>query len=54
MSKILEQDEVDALLRGLSGGDVETESDLPEDDSGVVTVDLAHPDPINRGRLPVH
>jgi len=53
MSKILEQDEVDALLRGLSGGDVETESDLPEDDSGVVSFDLANQDRIIRGRMPV-
>ncbi len=53
MSKILEQDEVDALLRGLSGGDVETEADLPEDDSGVVSFDLANQDRIIRGRMPV-
>lgn len=53
MSKILEQDEVDALLRGLSGGDVETESDLPEDDSGVVSFDLANQDRIIRGSMPV-
>ncbi|MGE4504971.1 MAG: flagellar motor switch protein FliM [Desulfovibrionaceae bacterium] len=53
MSKILEQDEVDALLRGLSGGDVETETDLPEDDSGVVSFDLANQDRIIRGRMPV-
>ncbi|WP_018125344.1 flagellar motor switch protein FliM [Desulfovibrio oxyclinae] len=53
MSKILEQDEVDALLRGLSGGDVETEAELPEDDSGVVSFDLANQDRIIRGRMPV-
>ncbi|MDD4730478.1 MAG: flagellar motor switch protein FliM [Desulfovibrio sp.] len=53
MSKILEQDEVDALLRGLSGGDVEAEADLPEDDSGVVSFDLANQDRIIRGRMPV-
>lgn len=53
MSKILEQDEVDALLRGLSGGDVETESDLPEDDTGIVSFDLANQDRIIRGRMPV-
>lgn len=53
MSKILEQDEVDALLRGLSGGDVETESDLPDDDTGVVAFDLANQDRIIRGRMPV-
>ncbi|MBU1247448.1 MAG: flagellar motor switch protein FliM [Proteobacteria bacterium] len=53
MSKILEQDEVDALLRGLSGGDVETETDLPDDDTGVVSFDLANQDRIIRGRMPV-
>ncbi len=53
MSKILEQDEVDALLRGLSGGEVETETDLPEDDTGVVSFDLANQDRIIRGRMPV-
>ncbi len=53
MSKILEQDEVDALLRGLSGGDVETETELPEDDTGVVSFDLANQDRIIRGRMPV-
>lgn len=53
MSKILQQDEVDALLRGLSGGEVEAEQDIPEDDSGVVTFDLANQDRIIRGRMPV-
>ncbi|MBG0789931.1 MAG: flagellar motor switch protein FliM [Desulfovibrionaceae bacterium] len=53
MSKILEQDEVDALLRGLSGGDVETETEIPEDDTGVVSFDLANQDRIIRGRMPV-
>jgi len=53
MSKILEQDEVDALLRGLSGGDVETETEIPEDETGVVSFDLANQDRIIRGRMPV-
>ncbi|SMF34376.1 flagellar motor switch protein FliM [Desulfovibrio gilichinskyi] len=53
MSKILQQDEVDALLRGLSGGEVEAEQDIPDDDSGVVTFDLANQDRIIRGRMPV-
>ncbi|XPV77792.1 MAG: flagellar motor switch protein FliM [Desulfovibrio sp.] len=53
MSKILEQDEVDALLRGLSGGDVEPETEIAEDDSGVVSFDLANQDRIIRGRMPV-
>ena len=53
MSKILDQDEVDALLRGLSGGEIEAEADVPEDDSGVVSFDLANQDRIIRGRMPV-
>jgi flagellar motor switch protein FliM len=28
MSKILNQDEVDALLRGISGGEIETEEEV--------------------------
>lgn len=53
MNKILAQDEVDALLRGLSGGEIESESDIPEDDSGIVSFDLANQDRIIRGRMPV-
>jgi len=53
MSKILNQDEVDILLRGLSGGEVEAETDLVEDDSGIVSFDLANQDRIIRGRMPV-
>ncbi len=53
MSKILDQDEVDALLRGLSGGEIEAESDIVEDDSGVVAFDLSNQDRIIRGRMPV-
>ena len=53
MDKILAQDEVDALLRGLSGGELETETDIPDDDSGFVPFDLANQDRIIRGRMPV-
>lgn len=53
MNKILAQDEVDALLRGLSGGEVEAETDMPDDDSGIVPFDLANQDRIIRGRMPV-
>ncbi len=53
MNKILAQDEVDALLRGLSGGEIESENDIPEDDSGIVAFDLANQDRIIRGRMPV-
>ncbi|MFP4391453.1 MAG: flagellar motor switch protein FliM [Desulfohalobiaceae bacterium] len=54
MNKILNQDEVDALLRGLQGEEIETESEaLVEDDSGVISFDLANQDRIIRGRMPV-
>ncbi len=53
MNKILAQDEVDALLRGLSGGEIESETDIPIDDSGIVPFDLANQDRIIRGRMPV-
>lgn len=53
MGKILQQDEVDALLRGLTGGEVEAETDVPDEDSGVVSFDLSNQDRIIRGRMPV-
>ena len=53
MNKVLAQDEVDALLRGLSGGEIESETEAPEDDSGIVPFDLANQDRIIRGRMPV-
>lgn len=52
MNKILAQDEVDALLRGLSGGEIEAENEVV-DDSGIVSFDLANQDRIIRGRMPV-
>ncbi len=53
MNKVLAQDEVDALLRGLSGGEIEKENNIPEDDSGIVSFYLANQDRIIRGRMPV-
>lgn len=53
MNKVLAQDEVDALLRGLSGGEIEAEQDLPVDEEGIVAFDLANQDRIIRGRMPV-
>lgn len=53
MSKILNQDEVDALLRGISGGEIETEEETVAVEGGVVTFDLANQDRIIRGRMPV-
>ncbi len=53
MNKILEQGEVDALLRGLAGGELETENNFSDNDSDVTPFDLANQDRIIRGRMPV-
>ncbi len=53
MNKILDQNEVDALLRGLTGGELETETEISEDDTGVVDFDISNQDRIIRGRMPV-
>ncbi|TVQ97931.1 MAG: flagellar motor switch protein FliM [Desulfovibrionales bacterium] len=53
MTKILSQDEVDSLLRGLTGGEIETEAAVAGDDSGIISFDLANQDRIIRGRMPV-
>lgn len=52
MSDLLSQDEIDALLHGVDGGDVETETDEPEDPSLAKGYDFASQDRIVRGRLP--
>ncbi|MFQ5560825.1 MAG: flagellar motor switch protein FliM [Nitrospinota bacterium] len=52
MSQVLSQDEVDALLRGVTDGEVETESDDTLDDSGVISYDLTSQERIIRGRMP--
>ncbi|MEE9498782.1 MAG: flagellar motor switch protein FliM [Nitrospinaceae bacterium] len=44
--------EVDALLRGVGEGQIETETDVPEEVSGVVPYDLTSQEKIVRGRLP--
>ena len=52
MSQVLSQDEVDALLRGVTDGEIETETDQPIDDSGIVPYDLTSQERIIRGRMP--
>jgi flagellar motor switch protein FliM len=52
LANILSQEEVDALLRGIAGGDVETAADEAFDPSGVMVYDLASQDRIIRGRMP--
>ncbi len=53
MGDVLSQDEVDSLLQGLSAGKVETETDLPaEETDGVLMYDFTNQDQVIRGRMP--
>lgn len=52
MEKILSQDEVDALLRGLSDGEIETEKTEGTELDGIRPYDLTSQDRIVRGRMP--
>jgi flagellar motor switch protein FliM len=52
MAKILTQDEVDALLKGMGGGEVETEKDDKATKEGITPYDLTNQDRIIRGRMP--
>lgn len=52
MEKILSQDEVDALLRGLSDGEIETAKEASEQVDGIRPYDLTSQDRIVRGRMP--
>ena len=53
MSQVLSQDEVDALLTGISGGEIVTETDTPSDTSGINVYDLTSREKVIRGRMPV-
>lgn len=52
MNQILSQDEINALLRGLSDGDIETDSFDDSQEEGVRKYDLASQERIIRGRMP--
>lgn len=53
MEKILSQDEVDALLRGVTDGDVDTEvPEVEEPSDGPVPYDLGSQEWVVRGRMP--
>jgi len=52
VANILSQEEVDALLRGISGGEIETEALDFQGSSEVMTYDLTSQDRIIRGRMP--
>lgn len=49
---ILSQDEIDALLNGVDGGDIETEPEEEIDDGSAKSYDFNSQDRIVRGRLP--
>jgi flagellar motor switch protein FliM len=53
VSEVLSQDEVDALLRGVSEGEVETETDQPERGARVTPYDFACQEKKICGRLPM-
>lgn len=52
MGQVLSKGEVDALLRGVSENQIDTESDVTEEEKGVVPYDLTSQEKIIRGRLP--
>ncbi|WP_321276220.1 flagellar motor switch protein FliM [Thiomicrorhabdus indica] len=52
MEDILSQDEVDALLKGMGGGDVDVENDDGSNASGAKVYDFTNQERIVRGRLP--
>ena len=52
MAQILSQEEVDALLRGVTDGEIETETEEAVDESGIVSYDLTSQERIIRGRMP--
>ena len=53
MSKVLSQDEVDALLNGISDGEVETETDRPPDTSSLKLFDFNNQEKVVKGKMPV-
>jgi flagellar motor switch protein FliM len=52
MTNILSQEEVDALLRGISGGEIETQIEEYHDPGAIIAYDLTSQDRIIRGRMP--
>ena len=52
MGQVLSEGEVDALLKGVSEGEVKTETDQTEECDGVTPYDLTSQEKIIAGRLP--
>jgi flagellar motor switch protein FliM len=50
--QVLTQEEIDALLQGVSGGDIETETDVGVAEEDVTRYDLTSQERIIRGRMP--
>jgi flagellar motor switch protein FliM len=49
---ILDQDEIDALLKGMGGGEIETETDDSGRQAGIKSFDFTNQERIVRGRFP--
>ncbi|MDD2941385.1 MAG: flagellar motor switch protein FliM [bacterium] len=52
MNQILTQDEINALLKGLSDGDIESDDSASDNDGDVRKYDIASQERIIRGRMP--
>jgi flagellar motor switch protein FliM len=52
VEKLLSKDEVDALMQGISSGEVDTEMERPTDPPEVKPYDLTRPERIVRSRIP--
>jgi flagellar motor switch protein FliM len=52
LANILSQEEVDALLKGIAGGDVDTTADVLSEPSGMMLYDLTSQERIIRGHMP--
>jgi flagellar motor switch protein FliM len=52
MGQVLSEGEVDALLKGVGEGEVETETDQADNETGVTAYDLTSQEKIIAGRLP--
>ncbi|MBW1644812.1 MAG: flagellar motor switch protein FliM [Deltaproteobacteria bacterium] len=52
MSQVLTQEEIDALLQGVSQGEIETESDVAVEEGEVQHYDLTSQERIIRGKMP--
>jgi flagellar motor switch protein FliM len=52
MEKVLSQDEIDSLLGGITGGKVETETDVPESEKELEVFDFASSEGPSRLKLP--